>query len=1274
MSWRMSRTPRRAIATLLAAIALVLSLGACGGPPEAKTAVELSKLRSQGKSSSNGEVVGRWLLDEMFSPGGTATSAEEARNRLLSKKTSGEALHAAIGSAIWDETHGDPKRSSQGYVGAIVHARKSPDPAAPLVAWFASHHLVGLRGSVSNLWKDNATTLEAVMSSPGNVGWRALAELHEWATAEALDKAEVTGDSYDALVTGRMGCARNVRIAGPFGRGSAPDRRRAFPAERAPWPPSWAEDPSRGTVPHVLKTERHRCLTASTEKTEEGIFYVETFLEVPADRDVIVAVQGAAFVWLDDVAIVDRDLRQWGVWQRFGGAARVPKGRHRVLARIMNDAASVRILNLDGTAAKLETDSDASKPYGLGRPASLPDPNPISATVAEFAAGRDPGLSPLYLALVAHAAWIDGLSDVAATIMRPIVEPKDAAAGTLLLAAQYARTDVAFAEQVRRINEKELYARAFAGDPKLWYARAWLLLDDADQRGLIEAVEPLRKLAAERAAVPQVTEQLARVYARLGWRAERMHALKDLSTRFPDDREALGLYLTALEDDGALSEADRVAARIKQLDPDAEVDLDRALARRDWKAAIAELRRLEKRRPDRKEIAARIADVLMRSGDPSAAAAQLEKALAKNPADVAARFRLADHAYAAGDTTALRRALAAALQAGSKGTEIREAVEILEGASLLEPYRKDGRQVIREFEAWEKSGKHMDGTAARILDYAATWVHSDGSSEMLEHEIVRMQSQEAVDKEAEQKPPDGLVLRFRVIKPDGSILEPESVPGKPTLTMPHLEVGDYFEMEHITASPSEGGKGKRYRGPHWFFREADKGYWRSEFVVLAPKDRPIELETVGQVPTPKMKDVGPFVERRWRVDESPPAPEEPDAPNPREFLPSVRVGWGITLEDTLLRYVDAASEETPIDPRLVKTAREIVKGVAPARKDERARLVYKWIADTIQDGQETDGRRVITGRSGSRQAAFLYLMRLLDLKAELALVKSRIAMPPTGKMSEVEIYDNVVARIETGAQGKATERWLTIRDKFAPFGYVPAELRGQPAIRLVNGTPRTTTPTLGAADGVQIEGRAFLKEDGSATVDIAQSYVGRMGIGLRAVFDRVAESKRTEFVETRLLANNLPGARLKDLKMENKDDLAAPLVLRMKADVPQLARNVGGGKLLLKQLFAVDIAQIASLPQRQTPLLLGTSSHVEVAFQILTPTTMRLPPSLPGGELRDGDRSVVVKDAVEGNAIKLIRVVDIPAGRVQPGAEYARFVAFTQSADQLLAREIAIGN
>jgi len=1253
--------------TRLLFLVLIAALVACGGVPPASTAVDLDRLRSSARGSGDAEKTGRWLLDEMVAPGGTAKNAAEARAQLAKiKDRSG--LYASLGAAIFDETRGEPKLAAAGYIATLRAAQKSEDPAAPLAAWYASHHLVGMRGSVANLWRDNEKDLVAVMNAPGHVGWRSLAELHEWSIAEALDKAEVVGDAYDAMVTSRMGCARSLRIAGPFGRNTAPDRRRSFPAEQAPWPASWPEEPSRGSVPHVLTTERHRCLTASKERTDDGVFYVETFFDSPADRDLLVAVQGSLAVWVDDVLVSARDLRTWGVWQRFGGAVRVGPGRHRVLARVLADVGSIRLLNLDGTASKLETDTDARKPYGLTRPTVLPDPNPIDALVTRTAEEKDLETSPLVTMLAAHAAWVDGLADVAATMMQPLVAPKDAAPVSLFLAAQYAHSDIIYPEQVRRSNEKELYARTAAADPKLWFARAWLVVDDAEQRGLVEAVEPLRKIATEVPNVPEILEQLARLYGKLGWRAERMRAVKELVERFPDDKEALALYINALEEDGALAEADKVAVRLKHLDADAEVDLERALARRDWKAAIAELRRLEKRRPDRKEIAARIADVLARAGDPSAAAEQLEKALAKNPVDSSARLRIADHAYAKGDTTALRRALAEALQAGSKGTEIREAVELIEGASLLEPYRTDGRKVIREFEAWEKSGKHMEGNAARILDYAATWVHPDGSSEMLEHEILRMQSQEAVGKEAEQQPPAGLVLNLRVIKPDGSVLEPEPVPGKPTLTMPHLEVGDYLEIEHITATPSEGGKGKRYRGPHWFFREADKGYWRSEFVVLTPKDKNVDIEVVGKVPPPKEAQKGTFVERRWRVDESPPAPEEPDSPNPREFLPSVRVGWGITLDDMLTRYVDAASEETPLDPRLRKAAREIVGKIPPQKRDDRARAVYKWVGEALQESNETDGRRAITGRAGSRQSAFMYLVRLLGIPVELVLVKSRIAMPAVGKMSEVEVYDNVVARLDTD-QGP---RWMVVRDKFAPFGYVPAELRGQPAIRLVPGTPRDTTPTLGASDGVLLEGRATMKADGSATVEIAQSYQGRMGIGLRAVFDRVPESKRAEFVETRLLAANLPGARLRDLKIENSDDLAAPLVLRMKAEVPQIARSVGN-RMVLKALFPVNIAQVASLAERQTPLLLASSSHVEVHFQITPPETFRLPGSLPTGELRDGDRMVSVKDGVEGRSLVLKRVVDIPAGRVQPGAEYARFVQFTQAADQLLEREIALG-
>ena len=214
-----------------------------------------------------------------------------------------------------------------------------------------------------------------------------------------------------------------------------------------------------------------------------------------------------------------------------------------------------------------------------------------------------------------------------------------------------------------------------------------------------------------------------------------------------------------------------------------------------------------------------------------------------------------------------------------------------------------------------------------------------------------------------------------------------------------------------------------------------------------------------------------------------------------------------------------------------------------------------------------------------------------------------------------------------------------------------------------------TTPD--AVDGLRFEGRADLREDGSASVDLAQSFAGNVGIQMRNVLDKVAEGQLHDFIESRLIGRNLPGARLRDLKIENAKNLGAPLVVRTHLEVPQFARTQGD-QVVLSALFPVHLAHLATLPQRQTPLFLPTWAHVEVKFKVVVPRSMRVPSSLPQGEARDGERVVQVKDTVHGHAIDLARVVDVPAGRVQPG-EYARFQRFTQDADALVEREIALG-
>ena len=1254
--------------TVLAAAMAVL--GACGGAtPRTVAAPSLAELRADARASGDGEEVGRWALAEMLAPGGTAQQAAAARQRLDVIPHQG--MWASLARATSDENHGDPRSAAEGYLSALRATVISSDERAPLVGWFAVRHLLGLRASVTDLYTQHRGALESVLAQPGHAGWRAVAELEDWRAIEVYDRAETTGDAYDAEVVHRMGCARGLRLAGPFGHGGAPDRLHVFPAEeRSPWPVAWAADPMRGTVPHVLATTQTRCLAVADEQVAEGVFYAETFFRTRGARELLVAVQGAVEVWVDDTPVLVRGVEDWGSWQRFGAQIAVGNGRHRILARVLTPAASVRLLNPDGTPANMESDGDAAAPYTIEPPSILPDPNPIDAIVRAAAKGSAAlAGSPVVATLAAYAAHAEQLDDVASALVTPLVEPPDAAAVALQMASAFVAEDPAYPQDAREPRARALRARALARDPGLWQARLLTTLDDAEQHGLTEAVEPLRKLADDVPSEPEVLEQLARVYGKLGWRGDQARALASLAQRFPDDVGALHAYLEALDENGPASEADRFAARIAKLDPDAEVDLERALSRRDYKAAIAELERLKKRRPDRTEIAVRIADVLSRSGDPSAAAAELEKALKKHPLDAQARFRLSDGAYASGDSGALRRALASALQVGAATDELRAAIDLLEGATDLEPYRKDGKAVVREYAAWEKAGHRMEGTAARVLDYAATWVHDDGSSEMLEHEIQKIQSQEAINSESEMQPPTGLVLHLRVIKPDGRVLEPEPVPGKPTLTLPHLEVGDYVEMEHITHEAGDGDKGRQYHSPHWFFREADKGYWQSEFVVVTPASRVLEIETRGNVPAPLTRTVGTFVERRWRVDLSPPAEVEPESPPITEFLPSVRVGWGISLDATLAHLVDLAGDETPLDPRLRAKALEVVRGVPPLATDERARRLYRFVLEHVQDGKETDGRRVVTGGTGARQAAFRYMLRLLGIPSDLALVKNRLATPPLGEMSEVEEYDALVMRVLTDKG----VRWMMVRDKFAPYGYIPAELREQPAIVLVAEMPRDVVHATGALeDDVVYEGRADVKDDGSALLDLTLTFSGNRAIAWRNALDQIPQAKLDDFVDRELVAPSFDGGHVRELKVDGADALDQPLVMHVRIEAPELAKMVRGG-LALHPPFAPNLTQLAALPVRHTPLLRPASWRAEVRLRVVLPESMKMPAEMAHGTARDGEASVLVKDAVNGHAIDYDRTIALPAGRVQPGEEYATWQRFVRDADALVARDVLIG-
>lgn len=1283
----------RAVVALLC----LLSLAACGAASPAGRGDPLAALRDAAEGSDDADVVGRWVLGELLVPGGDATRAVRARKHLETLPGKSTSMYGALARAVDDEAHGRFRDAARAHLDAVAAARVDSRPEAALVAWFSSNHLLRLRTSVQGLWEIAREVVIRTIDQPGNIGWRARGELVEWWSVDGLrsmpESADGQRDSFLDASARRYGCAEKARMAGPFGHGAPSDHRGKYQAERpGPWPPAFDRDPRRLQAPRVLPVDRRGCQLRSSEGVEGGVFYVETFIDLPAERELIVAVQGAFAIFVDDHEVLTRDTAQWGIWPRFGARLRLDAGRHRILARTGGPETSIRLMAPNGTPLALKTSDDPAPPYALARPTLLPDPNPLEPFMTALGVppqrgvprARPTGIEDdderppphqdhILRYLAAYVAHIEGQEDVSGVLIEPLIKDSARATGPALAAqAVYLEKDPIFPPNDARDLVKDVRSRAARKDAKLWWPRIWLVLDAADKAGLAEAAPEVQKLADEFREVPDIIKGLAAMYGRLGWKAEQSRAVVEAATRFPDDDEALIALLRLYDEQGKVAEADGVAARLRKLDPDSEVDFERAVQRRDWQGAIAELERLGKRRKDRKDIAARVADLLTRAGRSQKDREVLEIALKRDPSNAGARLALADARFAGGESEALRKALVEAIQTGAETSQLREAIELLEGQSELSAFRVDGKQVIADFEA---TGEKLPGQASRVLDYSAIWIHEDGSARMLEHEIICLQSREAIQEHAEQQIPRGLVLRLRTIKKDGRVFEPEVIEQKDTLTMPHLEVGDYIETESIMNLRGDGAGGRVFQGPRWFFREEKMAYWRSEFITVSPKNRPLTIETGGNAPAPQVTERGALVTRRWRVDKSPALPEEPGSAPIQEFLPNVRIGWGITLDTLIGRMIDAAADETPRDPRLLRVAQTIaagtaVKGVLTPKQsvDERARRVYRWVLSNVEPGRESDARRVVIGKSGNRAEAFLYLCRLLNIDVEIGMVRDRLTEPPRGPLAEAESFNALAIRVAA----EAGPRWMVIRDKFAPYGYLPSSLRGQPAIRLVPGAPRETTGSAGSRDGVSYRGTVALDNDGSAKLDLEQQFEGRFAIGLRTALETLPEARLKDTIESRLLPQALPGARLVDLEVKNLADLDAPLVLAMKIEHTTFARP-RGSELLVSPPFQMNLLSLAALPVRETPLYLSEqlSNRTVVDLRIKLPAGARVTTELAPWSADDEGRTVKVNDRLDKGMLVLDRVVDIPAGRIQPD-RYPGFQSFARRADAALRRDVAV--
>ena len=221
---------------------------------------------------------------------------------------------------------------------------------------------------------------------------------------------------------------------------------------------------------------------------------------------------------------------------------------------------------------------------------------------------------------------------------------------------------------------------------------------------------------------------------------------------------------------------------------------------------------------------------------------------------------------------------------------------------------------------------------------------------------------------------------------------------------------------------------------------------------------------------------------------------------------------------------------------------------------------------------------------------------------------------------------------------------------------------GQDAVK------NAVVPQTGVVDAIRYVGEGTLNHNGSAQLTLEIIFEGKYAASLRDGLSQIPGGQLPGIIESRLLGQELPGARLLNHQVIAQNDLDQPLTIKVEVTVPQLATQTAEG-LLLSAPFMPRLSRMTPLARRKTPLLISETNQQALAL------SLTLPPGF-SAQIRQQAQTVErssfqVKDVFEGRVLLLQRDVMTKAGRIQPN-HYPQFQRYAAEADRALNYAVQI--
>ncbi len=1224
---------------LVVHVFVALALGACGSRAALPSTPTIEDLRAHAAQNPRDPDAQRELaLAELLMEGGDAARVEAQVARALALAPDDERLLFA--AALERNLHGYPGEALARYLDAVEAAQRSPRTGASYVAESALVAVDELADAAPRWSETVRPRLETLARDPGHLGAAA-----RYRIAETLVELAFRRGDTDAVarIGADAGCISEWRVAGPFGPRTLLD----FDGDFAVAPGRPLEDrydlgPGRGTRDtRTYGTRGCSVHLGGGPVSAGGTTFAQGVVTVERGGPQVLRLEtpNAAKLFVDGRLVARLDMRVEPTPRVTFHRVELDPGRHVVTVQIATG-----------------------------------HPNPVlvgSLLPAPDVPGRPEADGPFASYLAATVAMSRGDTVAAREALRHHTADDDASSAVLQLRGGIALGDPHRPGDMSRDEARRLLRVAARRDPESWYPPVQLArLDAADGRAL-QAIERLREAAARWPEIVAVPLSLTDLYLGRGWYGQAERQIARAREIAPGACRPIRGALSQAERRSQTAEMERLARQLVACDARTSALYEQLLRRRDWDGASEELDRLATFEPpqSRHGILVGRLEIARGRGEEAIIDRLLAEIAADQPQSVLTPIARADRQLARGEPEQAARVLAEAVAAEPTAlAELRLSRRSITGDFDLTPYRLDGAEVLRELEA---SGRTYEEPEVLVLDYTVVRLFEDGSTLELTHNIWRVQSEEALDERGELRLPEGArILKLHTIKGDtGRRIEPDAIEGKDTISLPNLAPGDYVEYEYVRLGEPPAGFPGGYLGDRFFFRSFETPFDRSELVLVLPPSVEPVIDPRGPAPeTERREGPGGVQVLRWSVRESRPLVPEPMSVAPREYIPSVNVGVNATWERFVDSLLDALADRDVHDPAARRLAERVVGEAIDGSDEAKARRLYAWVLANIEESNDAFGLApaMLFDRTGNRARVLRYMLGLVGVQSKLVLARSAAADANRPLLPDGETYEHLLVALGDG-------RFLSTAERGAPFSYVPPLLRGQEAVVLDRGAPRVRIPA-GAddADRREVEVDAHLRDDGSAVVEVVETFHGANAIGwrndLEGVPDATLESRFGEAYVARLV----PGAEMTRLRIVGREDPERPLVLEYAFEVRSLGRRQGE-RWIVPGLFPTHLAPTyAGLGQRTTTQLVAPPIDVEARVTVHLPASVSVPEPPRAVELSgpNGARFRMEGER-EGQAFTLRRSVRLPVMRVAP-TEYAVFARFCRAVDQAEARETAI--